>query len=317
MANGKQIVMNMAAVMGLKTGKNGTFCHGMHCGYPFLLEEKKDNRQNELKIQMCATKMGQPMTYEMFQELMFPQGVRMYVGNYRLNLSLDAFEDISVVTQKLTTTIAMVTDLLQKYGYTGCDELGGVYNISLYSINGSYSFYSIDNVSYLEQRLEQVKEQERAVKERVPLGILAALGGTLAGAALILIIGKLGYISFYASIFMVVMTIILYRKAAKKFTVVSAVITGIISLAASIIVPRLRAALTIYDSVRDYAYYYSDITVYDCFVNCKAIYDAAGISFYFYRDVVLMTVLGIGTAVVMIVVALRDNAKKDKIQKIS
>lgn len=313
MANVRQIVLNMAAALGLKTDKNGTFCHGFHCGYPFLLEAKSDNRLNELKVQMCATNMGQPMTYEMFQNVMLPQGVRIYVGNYRVNLAVDGNGDINEVTRSLADAIAIVTDTLQRMGFTGCDELGGIYNISLYSINGSYSFYSIDNVSHLEQRLEQIKEQERAVKERIPLGILAGLGGVAIGAAATIVLGKLGYISFYASVLMTFLTITFYKKAAKKFTVVSAIITGIMCLASSIIIPRLSTAISLYDIFRESR---DNVPFSVCFAQCRQIYSSWGLTAYYFRDVILMAILGIAGAAAFIFSSLKETSGKDKIKKI-
>lgn len=317
MANTKVLIKDLAEMMGLKVGQKGSICYGNHSGYPFLLEEKRSNKQVDLLVQICATNMGQPMTYDMFQNLSLPVGVRMYVGNYRLNLGIDASASNEEVLGKLSSAIAMVTNVLKNLGFTGCDELGGVYNISLYSINGSYSFYSIDNVSYLQTRLAQVKEQEKAKKERVPLGILAAIGGGLAGAALILLIGKLGYISFYASILMSMFIVFLYKKAAAKFSVVSAIITGVLCLAFSIVIPRLSSALTIYDGFKSSGLsdYYT-FTVGECFRYCKDVYREAGMTFYYYRDVVLMTVLGIGGGAAFIAASLKEVVNKDKVQKI-
>jgi len=315
MINAKLVVKDMATAMNLKLDKKGSMCHGFYNGYPFLLEEKKEGKLSVIAIQMCGTNMGQPMTYEMFQNVMFPQGVRMYVGNYRLNLGIDVREDNQIMIQKLTEAISIATSVLKNNGFTGCDELGGVYNINLYSINGSYSYYSIDNVSYLQTRLSQVKEQEKAKKERVPLGILAALGGAIAGAALIILIGKLGYIYFYASVLMVMLIVKPYKKAAGKFSVVSAVITGVLSLISSVVVPRLSSALTIYDAFAEYGYA-NYISVWDCFVYCRRVYAEAEMMFDYYIDVVLMSVIGIVAAALFIFAELKTVANMDKIQKI-
>lgn len=315
-ANTRQILKDLAELMNLMLDKKGTFCHGNNSGYPFLVEERRINRIPQLMVHLCATYMGQPMSYDMFRGIYFPQGVTLYVNNYKVNLVIDGNKDTETVMQNLVDSVAAVTNLLKNNGFTGCDELGGIYNIHLYSINGSFCFYSMDNVSHIEQRLNMMKEQENAKRERVPLGILAAIGGGLIGAAVSIGIEQLGYIVFYASIITVILIFTFYKKAAGKYTVVSAVITGILGVTFSLIVPTWASALVIYRELVSEGYG-AFVTAGECFVHCKDVYQEAGMMFDYYIDVVLMSILGLATTVVMVISSLKDSANKNKVKMIN
>lgn len=315
MANSRMIIKDIAASMNLKLGKRGTYCHGMYSGYPFFLEEKKSNRIVEFHAMMCACNMGQPIDYSIFSAISMPGNVKIYVSGYKINLGMLVNGKDDDVMRDLVNAIVMITNVLKNNGYTGSDEMGGVYNISLYSLNDCFCFYSIDNASHLEARLSEVRAQHKAKKEKYFLGILGALLGAAIGAGLTLLINALGYYSFWTIIAMSVLSVILYQKFAGKFTVPSAIITGIITLAFSLFIPRLCAAITLYKAVVE-SNAQDSITFRDCFVYCRQFYFLFSAKLYYFRDVILMNIFGVAGAAVVIITSLKSELGANKVKKI-
>lgn len=311
MANRKQIISDIAEVMGLKVEKNGTICHGLNSGYPFLLELAEANRAFEFRVLICANNMGQPIDSSIFNGINFMGNTHLFSSGYKINLVTMAEGSNDDMVMVLGDAISKVVNALKVNYYTGCDEMGGVYNIELYHINGVYCFYSVDNVANLQTRLTETKHREMAKPENVALGIIGAVLGACTGAAATFLLGRMNVLSFWASAASSIFCVILYRKFAGNFSFKGATVTGIISLLFAFFVPRLEGCLSVYEIYKKEGYeVFYDFR--EVFSNLKNYYEG----FYYYRDIVLMTIIGIVAAVIIIVSALRSVANSDRIRKI-
>lgn len=138
-------------------------------------------------------------------------------------------------------------------------------------------------------------------EENVLLGTVGALIGALAGAALIVILAKIGYVASISGMVMAFLSLFLYTKFAGKLSKKGIVICVVIMLVTVFLTQWLFYTYIFYKELKDYGFTFGDV-----FKSLWDLIEMTEIKGDFIKDIIMLyafTVLGA-------IPSIRDFVKK-------
>lgn len=291
MANCKKIIEDATLMLGLKYDKKASMAWGVHRGFTMTLETRNVSNQQQICIALCAGIQGAPIQSGYLQSVRLPDKVRCSTDSFRINMvfAVSGKHDDNVI--KVAEATKMMIDFISGNGAVNCDEAGKAGSTAVWRVRGRYAFLSEELAEMVQAKISQNSAVEAEKKENYVLGIVGALLGSVAGGALILLIARLGIISWLCSIVMGLAVVFCYKKLAKKFSIFGFVVCTVVSIAMTFFVFNLDAAISLYQAFQDADM--TDMTFGYCFQNVKLLYTLIDAMDTYNHNLILMMLAGI------------------------
>ncbi len=193
----------------------GSHCfYGMRNGFHMALIPMGTEGSGGLLLTVSVTNGGVPDKREMKQAAKESKSLtRPAVQGYRVSYTIPgAVFSTKKQIRRIGEAVSFLPDFLRRSGYRECCELSGrTDDIGCYYVNGTARILCREE---FEKARQQTMERQQKAFEKgggiIP-GIVGAFLGSILGAAVIVIVGQLGYISIWSGVVMGVCTIYGYQ----------------------------------------------------------------------------------------------------------
>ena len=132
-----------------------------------------------------------------------------------------------------------------------------------YNQNPNTQSTDIEQVNQTPEYISPVVEEEN-----IRMGIIGAILGSLVGAIVIIIIGKLGYVAAISGVVMAYLTIMLYEKFAKKISKKGLIICIVIMVIMTLLAENMSFAMDVAKELKEMGYNPSTMKI---FINLYSI----------------------------------------------
>lgn len=301
MASNKKIIEKAAALSGLTVYKDGNTAYGTVSGFPVIIMGSGANeRKQYIRIDICACRDGQPLTGEDCQ-------------GHRILTTVDAKGRNDDIADKVYNSINEAVGRISTSGCTPCDDTGAEGEVSLYSVKGKLVFLTAASADQAESELAQLKSEYDEIQERPVPGLFGALIGSLAGMAIILLLGRLGRVSMISGIVMGFAIIFFYKKLGKKLSLPGGIGCVVISIIMTYLSFRIDTAIDVYNIFKDEV----EVTFSECFLLSKTIFELGDSLDTYYLNMALMMLTGVVGTAVLVFSDINGTKEGFKIEKIS
>lgn len=225
---------------GLTAARDGTTFCGTRGEYTFLLlTEKKElivsvlrGGENPEKVSFCDFVKARP-------EL---TGCK--TAGTRVTFSLRSGATAKSFAEKIHTLLPELLSYLHENGYENCCEISRAVGATVGCMtNGVPQLLAPDLFAEVSRKAEQNERVRAETPENIGRGILGALIGGVIGAAVIVLIGQLGYVAALSGVVLGYCTIGGYRRGAGKLSAVGIAVSIVVMLLAVYLGNRVNIAI--------------------------------------------------------------------------
>lgn len=315
MANGKKVLEDVVDILGIKLDDSKLKAWGLHRGYTLFAECVNDGRQVYINVSMCASFASAPIQQVLTHEVKVPEKVVCSSAGYRINLKCTIAGNHQKNVDRIVEAVrALVNYVITNEG-VNCDEKGFQGNVEIWFIQGNHLFLCPESAEGINYNMNQASAAYNNIKENYVMGIVGALLGSVVGAAVILLVARMGYISAISSAIMGFAVVFGYKKLGKKFSVVAGILCIIISIAMTYLAFRIDSAWDLFNAFRDAGW--DDMTFMECFKDAKEWYEELDAISDYTRNMVLMVLSGVVGAVAAVWVELKERKTEYSMHKLS
>lgn len=148
-----------------------------------------------------------------------------------INFTVSSAGLASATAKKVSSDVEQIIGILQAEGCgSGCEQCGSEYSAHHYSVNNTVMHLCDSCKSRLEQDMELARDEIKKQKSNVVLGIVGAVGGSLLGVVLWVLIYQLGYIAGIAGAAIMLLGMFGYRKLGGVLDTKGVIISVVIAL---------------------------------------------------------------------------------------
>ncbi len=295
MANVKKVIDDISQILVLKYDKQKQVAWGLHRGYTLLVEGIADNRQQYINIALCASFSGAPVQQVLMHEVRVPQKVTCTAAGYRMSLRFAVSGKQDKNVDKAVDAVRALVDFVITNQGVNCDEKGMQGDVEIWTMQGKHVFLCAESAEALNLSLSKASAAFANIKENPVLGIIGALLGSLVGAAVVLLVARLGYISALASALMGFAVVFGYKKLGKKLSVFGAIICAIIAIVMTYVVFRVDCAWDLFNAFEDVGGF--NMTFMDCVKETKEWYELLDAMDDYRHNLIMMMLAGVVGAV--------------------
>ena len=315
MANGKKVLADVADILAIKLDESKMKAWGLHRGYTLFAECVNDNRNIYINVSLCASFASAPIQQVLTHEVKVPEKVVCSSAGYRINLKCTIAGNHQKNVDRIVEAVrALVNYVIANEG-VNCDEKGFQGNVEIWCIQGNHLFLCPESAEGINYNMNQASTAYKGIKENYVLGIIGALLGSVVGAAVILLVARMGYVSAISSAVMGFAVVFGYKKLGKKFSVVAGNLCIVISIAMTYLAFRVDSTWDLFNAFRDAGW--DDMTFMECFKDAKEWYEELDAMSDYTRNMVLMVLSGVVGAVAAVWVELKERKTEFSMKKLS
>lgn len=314
MANGKKVLADVADILAIKLDESKMNAWGLHRGYTLLAECLNDGRNVYINVSMCASFASAPIQQVLTHEVKVPEKVVCSAAGYRINLKCTVTGKHEKNVDRVVEAVrALINYVLTNEG-VNCDEKGFQGNVEIWSIQGNHLFLCPESAAGINYNMNQASTAYKGIKENYILGIIGALLGSVVGAAVILLVARMGYISAISSAIMGFAVVFGYKKLGKKFSVFGGILCIVISIAMTYLAFRIDSTWDLFNAFQDAGW--DDMTFMECFKNAKEWYEELDAMSDYTRNMILMVLSGVVGAIAAVWVELKERKTEFSMKKL-
>lgn len=314
MANGKKVLADVADILAIKLDESKMKAWGLHRGYTLFAECVNDNRNIYINVSMCASFASAPIQQVLTHEVKVPEKVVCSSAGYRINLKCTIAGNHQKNVDRIVEAVrALVNYVIANEG-VNCDEKGFQGNVEIWCIQGNHLFLCPESAEGINYNMNQASTAYKGIKENYVLGIIGALLGSVVGAAVILLVARMGYVSAISSAVMGFAVVFGYKKLGKKFSVVAGILCIVISIVMTYLAFRVDSTWDLFNAFRDAGW--DDMTFMECFKDAKEWYEELDAMSDYTRNMVLMVLSGVVGAVAAVWVELKERKTEFSMKKL-
>lgn len=315
MANGKKVLADVADILAIILDESKMKAWGLHRGYTLFAECVNDNRNIYINVSLCASFASAPIQQVLTHEVKVPEKVVCSSAGYRINLKCTIAGNHQKNVDRIVEAVrALVNYVIANEG-VNCDEKGFQGNVEIWCIQGNHLFLCPESAEGINYNMNQASTAYKGIKENYVLGIIGALLGSVVGAAVILLVARMGYVSAISSAVMGFAVVFGYKKLGKKFSVVAGILCIVISIAMTYLAFRVDSTWDLFNAFRDAGW--DDMTFMECFKDAKEWYEELDAMSDYTRNMVLMVLSGVVGAVAAVWVELKERKTEFSMKKLS
>lgn len=297
MASNEQVAIKASESLGLNTNKKTSIGFGLYNGYTMII--KRSYNLNGVELLMCAQRNGAAPTQEMIVTAGLPKGVKLNMEGFMLAFFIGATTLGKTSIERIVQSAETATAVLAREGFENCSSKGTAGYTDIYLLGNKYVFLTDSDANELTSELSTSKiEYDNIVEDRVR-GVVGGLLGSLAGVAVILILGRFNLVSDISGIVMGLVSVFGYKKLGHKLSWVGAIFCTIISVAMSFLAYKLNAAITLANALKDVEEA-AEVSFGMYFLYSKDFYEVLGELDTYNFNMLLTMLLSVGGAAIAI-----------------
>ena len=226
---------------GLTAARDGTTFCGTRGEYTFLLLTGKTN-----ELILSVLRGGEDPEKESFREFIKarPELTGCKTAGTRVTFSLRPGATAKSFAEKIHTLLPELLSYLHENGYENCCEISRAVGATVGCMtNGVPQLLAPDLFAEVSRKAEQNERVRAETPENIGRGILGALIGGVIGAAVIVLIGQLGYVAALSGVVLGYCTIGGYRRGAGKLSAVGIAVSIVVMLLAVYLGNRVDIAI--------------------------------------------------------------------------
>ena len=226
---------------GLTAARDGTTFCGTRGEYTFLLLTGKTN-----ELILSVLRGGEDPEKESFREFIKarPELSGCKTAGPRVTFTLRPGATAKSGAEKIHTLLPELLSYLHENGYENCCEISRAVGATVGCMtNGVPQLLAPDLFAEVSRKAEQNERVRAEIPEHVGRGILGALIGGVIGAAVIVLIGQLGYVAALSGVVLGYCTIGGYRRGAGKLSAVGIAVSIVVMLLAVYLGNRVDIAI--------------------------------------------------------------------------
>lgn len=225
---------------GLTAARGGTTFCGTRGEYTFLLlTEKKE-------LIVSVLRGGENPEKVSFRDFVKarPELTGCKMAGTRVTFSLRSGATAKSFAEKIHTLLPELLSYLHENGYENCCEISRAAGATVGCMtNGVPQLLAPDLFAEVSRKAEQNERVRAETPENIGRGILGALIGGVIGAAVIVLIGQLGYVAALSGVVLGYCTIGGYRRGAGKLSAVGIAVSIVVMLLAVYLGNRVDIAI--------------------------------------------------------------------------
>lgn len=300
MLSNNQIVEKTVVNLGMKYDKKQHMGCGEYGGYTMLIVSSPANsRENTVSLLLCASKNGQGADRELIAAKGIPSGVEYIAEEVLHCFKVQVTFKSEQVVDTLTELAKNAVSVLSSEGYVNCNMKGEEGKTDVYIVKGKVMFLAPYDADDIRSELNIAKGEYDEIAENCIMGIVGAVIGSIVGAGVILLCGRLGFISMLGGIALGAAIVWLYKKLGHKLSNAGAVFCTVLAAVMSFLAFRVDCALDLYTAFKE-TEFADDVTFFGCFVHARELFELADSLFSYYSNMVLILISGAGAAGAMI-----------------
>ncbi|MCR5254896.1 MAG: hypothetical protein K6D96_03120 [Acetatifactor sp.] len=231
-------------------------------GFDMVLYPKKKSTPYALTVVLGAVKAGDAdIAKEIKNTYKFVNEVKFKDNHLEIELKELKEEALSSFNNILKAFAA----LLKSKGFEpACENCGkSIRTMEYLQGEGSFQILCDECADEAKRKFAGKAEENSHKRERVILGLIGAIIGAAIGSALIILIGRAGYVTTFTGFVLGIATVLLYRKFAGKMSIISVIVCLIVMGAAVYLSNRAVWAYAILNNAGAKEY---GMTFLDCFM---------------------------------------------------
>lgn len=224
-----------ADVTGLSFDRARNILHGTFNGYAFAVTLNASNARF-CSVFFYVTKDGNPFTATEGKQIAKDSNKLVQfvkpAGAAPASFLVKLEKDEQGTAQKLHEALTYLSGSLANWGFVNtCEHCRRQTDTEPYVVGNGLRFLCPDCFEAVSSNLTERAHVEAETPENVAAGVVGALGGALLGGIVVLIFGRLGYVTALSGLIAAVCALKGYELLAKKMSIKGAIISCIAMLA--------------------------------------------------------------------------------------
>lgn len=283
---------NAAQQLGLKSEK-GLVAYGSYQGYTVLIRTDKDNR-NAVSIHFAVCADGAEAGTVDAGKYGLPSDVSVMGVKYKQIAQFTGGKKREENTQKIVQAVKAMVNAFLAEGLRNCDEKGVTGLTDVYLVQGEYFILSDITAQEIQAAVNSKKRELQNVRENPVLGIVGAMIGSLAGIAIIFILGRLRIVSMLGGVALGFGIVLGYQKLGKKLGTFGMIFCSILAVVMTYVAFRLDAGFDVWRA------WEGELTFAESIRYTKETFKLADSMDTYVKNLILMMLFGVGGAIAAI-----------------
>ena len=201
--------------------------------------------------------------------------------------------------------VDFITEFLKMNGFENCCEYSQQKGkTGVYYIAGTIRILNSESYETLSKEVALKKQETELVHENVGLGIVGALGGSLIGAVLIVLIARLGFVSIWSGVAMGFLTMFGYEKLGGKQSIVGIIVSAVIMVLLTVFAHRVDWAIEITSALK--------MNIFEAFSRVREIIDYSDLNSEYTSSLLMMLLFTAIGAVIAVVGQVKGHKNEQK-----
>lgn len=243
----QEFLEQMAGETGLRLDNGHNMLFGSKSGYGVTVVPNPQQKKQFI-IWVSVSKDGQmPDRKQLRTVAKEHKQIALCGGDkYAVSFLLKAVNNQAKCIQLVKESLDIVTAFLRENGYVSCcQSCGAAEGTEAYAVGETTRHLCAACAEKLESASDKVEQETMMTSENTLAGIVGALLGSVLGAAVIILLSRLGYVAALSGIVMAVCTLKGYELLGKKMSVKGIVICCVIMLGMTYVADRFDWAIVI------------------------------------------------------------------------
>ena len=224
-----------AEATGLSFDSARNIMHGAYNGYSFAFPALPNNARY-CYVNFSITHDGTPLPQAEAKQIAKESNKLVEfikpAGNALCSFMIKMEKDEEATAQKLTDALTYLSEAFAARGYVNtCERCRQPLETEACAVGNGIRFLCADCFEAVSADLTEKAHAEEETPENVAAGVVGALGGALLGAVVVVIFGRLGYVTALSGLIAAICALKGYELLAKKMSVKGAVISCVAVLA--------------------------------------------------------------------------------------
>ncbi|MBS4461244.1 MULTISPECIES: DUF1097 domain-containing protein [unclassified Facklamia] len=308
----KNIRTEVANTLGLKYNQESTIIYGQQNGFTVALKMGEGKKNGLSTLIVSIQKDGQPITKALSEELknLTKEISAVTCDTYKTNITIKQGMTKNKTKENVLIVFPLVMQFLQKHQFVNCSEIDvNQTETSVYIVQNVIQLLNQEEFNQIYSDIDRQKQERESKKESRLLGIIGAFLGSLIGAAVIIIIGQLGYVSVIGGLVIGFATVKGYELLAKRFSWFGVFVSFLMALIMVYIAYKIDWAISIARQV--------EANFFDVYQNIPVLLDNEYIDATFYATelakLFMYSLVGIITSIYY---TFREYKQKFDVQKL-
>ena len=228
MATYAQKMMAAAEATGLSYDQARNIMHGVYNGYSFAFPAVPNNARYccvDFSIAHDGIALTPAEAKQIAKESNKTLEYMKPAGNASCSFLVKLGKDEEATAQKLTDALDYLSDAFTARGYVNtCESCRQAVETEAYTVGNGLRFLCPDCFESVSANLNEKAHVEAETPENVAAGVVGALGGALVGAIVVVIFGRLGFVTALSGLIAAICSLKGYELLAKKMSIKGAVI---------------------------------------------------------------------------------------------